>query len=74
MNGPTKINISLLKQKKTKENIWADAKNSILKPLNKLLHKAWSEISKSNYRTLNRPHKYKILKLTNEPRILESKI
>ncbi len=53
--------------------VWGGAKKLVLKPLNKLLHKAWSKIGKRKLHVLNRLKNLNILKLEDELFIQESK-
>ena len=54
--------------------VWGGAKLTILKPLNKLLHKTWAKIGKRKSHTLTRLRHVQILKLEDELFIQESKI
>ena len=54
--------------------IWGGAKQLFIKPLNKVLHKAWSKIGGKKIHTQNRLKKFSLLKLEDELAIQESKL
>jgi hypothetical protein len=54
--------------------VWGGAKPSLIKPLEKLLHKIWKKIGNRNSHTLPRLKKNSILKLEDELAIQESKV
>ena len=54
--------------------VWGGAKPSLIKPLEKLIHKIWKKIGNQNSHTLPRLKKYSILKLEDELAIQESKV
>ncbi len=54
--------------------VWRGAKPSLIKPLEKLIHKIWKKIGNRNSHSLPRLKKYYILKLEDELAIQESKV